>query len=272
MGNILDDVKNSISVYQDASPEDVCIIICDTEKIYAYKPGKEIDLKVEIGKSMKHYEKSAAAQVLKTGQRIRKEVGAEFLGIPYIVTASPIYEDGKLVGSISSATSNKKLDTLRTISQELSHAVESMSESSELIARASNEVASYVQELSSESELMTGDIQKINSVLEVIEKNALQAKILGLNASIEAARAGEAGKGFAVVSNEIQKMGKQSEESSKNIGNQLTHVHKVIDNLNDSIQKIAGNTQQHASSVQELKATFESIEVMTQRLVDVAKK
>lgn len=270
VANILDKLKDSMEIYQAAYPVDVCIVLCSTEKIYGYLPGKEIDIKVEEGKSMDHYEESAAAQVLKTGKRIQKEIGPEFLGIAYVVTATPIYENGKLVGSISIVASNKKLDSMRSVSKELVSTVEAMSESTDQIAISSNEVTDFIQELSNESETMANDIKSIDSMLATIQKSAMQAKILGLNASIEAARAGEAGKGFAVVSNEVQKMGKESEQFSEQINTQLEHIKKAIENLNESIQRIAANTEEHAAGVQELKASFENINSMTRKLLDIA--
>lgn len=268
--SILDQMVATMEIYQEAYPADVCIIVCSKEKICGYLPGRDIDLKVEVGKSMDHYEKSAAAQVIKNGQRIQKELGPEFLGIAYIATATPIYEAGELVGAISVAASNEKLDKMRTISKDLFSIVETMSLAADQIASSSSEVTNHVQDLSAESDTMALDIKSIDEVLSSIQKNALQAKILGLNASIEAARAGAAGRGFAVVSNEVQKMGKESEESSKKINSQLEHIQKTIENLNDSIQSIAANTEEHSASIQELKASFENVEQMTKLLLETA--
>lgn len=271
MAEILDSMVETMEIYQSAFPTDVCIIICSTEETYGYLPGKEIDLKIEIKKSMDYYKKSAAAQVLRDGIRIQKEIGPEFLGIAYVVTASPIYENGKLVGAISIAASNKKLDTMKTLTGELFNTVETMSEAADQIAVASNEISDYVQELSSESDSIANYIKNIDQILSLIKRNSMQAKILGLNASIEAARAGQAGKGFAVVSNEVQKMGKDSEQSSIEINKQLEYVRNTIEKLNESIHSIATNTEEHAASVQEIRASFGKIEEMTKYLLNVAK-
>ncbi len=99
----------------------------------------------------------------------------------------------------------KKMDNMRLLASELSSSVEEMTATNEELTAASVDVSNRLAELSKFSESMTGDIQQINSIVDLVKGLAMKSKILGLNASIEAARSGEHGRGFAVVASEIQK-------------------------------------------------------------------
>lgn len=262
MHNILDHLVVAMPYYQEAYPVDVCIVVCDTEKVYGYLPGKQIDLKLEVGKSMEHYSESAAARVLKEKRKIQKEVSAEFLGIPYIVTATPIFESGQLIGSISICSSNEELDMMRKNSERLSVLLEKMSHSLDEIVESSNQNAKYSTEISEESNEILNDLSKIDQILMSLQKNAVQAKILGLNAAIEAAKAKEQSGGFIVVANEIKKMSEQSETFSKDINYQLREIAKSVEIFHESIQKISGFSQEHAANVEYLREALNEIKIM----------
>ncbi|MEO1293452.1 MAG: methyl-accepting chemotaxis protein [Pseudomonadota bacterium] len=57
------------------------------------------------------------------------------------------------------------------------------------------------------------DSEAVNEIGDI----ASRISLIAVNASIEAARVGEAGLGFAVIANEIQELSKKSEETVKNI-------------------------------------------------------
>jgi len=64
---------------------------------------------------------------------------------------------------------------------------------------------------------LSGKVEKIKMVMDVIEELSRKTDLLSLNASIEATRAGEMGKGFALVANEIRSMAENSRHSSHEI-------------------------------------------------------
>lgn len=66
-------------------------------------------------------------------------------------------------------------------------------------------------------EQMTGAVESIGKITEVIDAIAAQTNLLALNAAIEAARAGEAGRGFAVVAEEVRQLSFRTREATHNV-------------------------------------------------------
>lgn len=78
-------------------------------------------------------------------------------------------------------------------------------------------------------------MQKVNSIIEMINNVTKQTNLLALNASIEAARAGEAGKGFAVVAAEITGLSEQTGRATKNIV-------ELINGVDEELEKVKNAT------------------------------
>ncbi|MGE6517567.1 methyl-accepting chemotaxis protein [Lysinibacillus sphaericus] len=261
---------DAIDLYQATYPEDACVIVADKEKVLAYKPGKQVDLKINIGDSLKKYRGTTTEKALSVGKFMREERGPEGFGLAYISIAQPIFEAGKVIGVVSAVMSNEKMDNMRLLATELSSSVEEMTATNEELASASVDVSKQLAELSKFSESMTGDIQQINTIVDLVKDLAMKSKILGLNASIEAARSGEHGRGFAVVASEIQKMSQSSTESADSITIQLGSIKQSIDKVNESANQIAAFTQQFSGSMHELNAAYSGINTTAEKLKHIS--
>ena len=260
-------VVDAIEFYQATYPEDACVIVADTQKVIAYKPGKIVDLKIPVGADVEKFRGTTTEKALTSGKFLREERGPEFFGIAYISTAQPIYDNGKVIGIVSAVISNEKMDTMRLLATELSSSVEEMTATNSDLTSASIDVSDRLEHLSKFSESMNADIGQINSIVTVVKDIAMKSKILGLNASIEAARSGEHGRGFAVVANEIQKMAQNSTESADNIAQQLERIKLSIDNVNESTNQIAAFTEQFSASMQELDDAYAGINSKAEQLL-----
>lgn len=78
--------------------------------------------------------------------------------------------------------------------------------------------------------------ENIGSILAVIENISGQTNLLALNAAIEAARAGEHGRGFAVVSEEVRNLASRTQESVKEIQDQIHHLREGVSSVTDVIE------------------------------------
>lgn len=261
---------DSIDLYQATYPEDACVIVADTESVLAYKPGKKVDLKVGVGDPVLKYRGTATEIALSSGKFVKEERSAEGFGMAYIASAQPIFEGGRIIGVVSAIISNEKMDSMRLLATELSSAVEEMTATNEGLAIASKDVSNRLEELSNFSETMTGDIEQINVIVNLVKDLAMKSRILGLNASIEAARSGEHGRGFAVVASEIQKMSQSSTESANSITVQLENIKQSIDQVNASSNQIAAFTQQFAASMHELTDAYKGVNRTAEKLMQIS--
>jgi hypothetical protein len=267
--NRLQAVLDSMEIYHQTYPEDACILVTDLEKVIGYLPGKQIDIKVPVGTPNDNFSGTASSQALISGKKQQKECGAELFGLAYISTAIPVIEENKVVGMVAAIVSNRRLDTLRKGTTELSATVEEMTATTEQVAKASDEVSKHLLKVSTQSQEMLQNIKKIDSILKFVQDVANQSHLLGLNAAIEAARAREHGRGFEVVANEIRKMATNSKDAAVKIQDQLEHIQQAVKIVDSSIQQIAAFTEEHAASMQELNSAFTHVAKTTEELSNI---
>ncbi|MCM1320772.1 MAG: methyl-accepting chemotaxis protein [Bacteroides sp.] len=70
--------------------------------------------------------------------------------------------------------------------------------------------------------------EKIESIVGIIDGITEQTNLLAFNAAVESTHAGEWGKGFKVISAEIRSLADKSVESTGNISNLITDMHKAV--------------------------------------------
>ena len=259
MNEKLRNVVDSIDFYQTTFPEDAAILIFDTEKVVAYKPGKTVDLHFKIGQTVEQHRNTVSVRAMRSGKAIREERSAEAYGFAYVASSTPIFDGNKVVGVVTGIISNERISHMREVATELSSSVEEMSATTEELAATSSDVSRRLDELSNFVESMSEDIKQINTIVGAVKDIAMHSKILGLNASIEAARSGEHGKGFAVVANEIQKMAQNSTNSADDIAKQLDNIKHSIHYINDTTTQVAAFTQQYSSSMNEINNAYTSL-------------
>ena len=110
---------------------------------------------------------------------------------------------------------------------------------------------------------------KIQNITSSIAGIAAQTNLLALNASIEAARAGEHGKGFAVVAAEVRNLAEQSND-------EVLEVEKLVQNLNESIQKVVTSTTESTKLVESgsktITLTAASLNHITKAVMETVKE
>ena len=270
MNTKLKAIIDSIDFYQATYPEDACVLIFDNEKVIAYKRGKQVDLKINVGETVEMHKNTTSVRAMKSGKCLREERGPELFGFAYIASAVPVYDGGKVVGVVTGVISNDRVNNIRIVGTELTGAVQQISATTEELAHASTDVSKNIEDLSVFTDTMNNDIQQINVIVNAVKDIASKSKILGLNASIEAARSGIHGRGFAVVANEIQKMAQDSKESAESIAKELENIKKAITYVNEFTTRIAAFTEEYTASMHEMSASYTRINRIGDQLMELS--
>nr|WP_289038629.1 methyl-accepting chemotaxis protein [uncultured Allobacillus sp.] len=114
------------------------------------------------------------------------------------------------------------------------------------------------------SEKVDSSVSFIQSIQDITE----QTSLLSLNASIEAARAGEHGRGFAVVAAEIRKLADHTEQTAKQISNNLTSMKDSNETTDRQIHLIDQQMKEHIESITENSELFGSFSENANTLMD----
>ena len=166
-----------------------------------------------------------------------------------------------------------------------------------------NEIREQIQETAKRIKRLGESSQEIGEIVELISDITEQTNVLALNAAIQAASAGEAGRGFSVVAEEVQRLADRSAESAKQIaalvktiqtdtqdavaamekstqgvvegtklsdaaGTALADIGRVSRQLAELIERIAGSTQEQASSADGVAHAIERILSVNEQTTD----
>ena len=148
---------------------------------------------------------------------------------------------------------------------------------SEMVSGIS-EIATQAQQLANaqertaasanEAKVLADETKEVTNFIKGI---ADQTNLLGLNAAIEAARAGEHGKGFGVVADEVRKLADNSSEATDRIERRLNEMKQSIDLIMEQMTLINDLSQSQAALAEQVNASVDEINNMSQDLVEFAK-
>jgi methyl-accepting chemotaxis protein len=206
----------------------------------------------------------------------------------------------EILGLVENITAN-----LEKVYTELSHVKTNSEETSRLAGVGKKELDVLIASIKGVHEAfkvvaekltsLSGSVNQIGEILEVINGIAEQTNLLALNAAIEAARAGEAGRGFAVVAEEVRKLAEQSsassdkirvllntigsetnevvhtsEEVSKQVVTQLENVENTVKAFDDILEAVAAIAPMIEATYREVDSTVKAKDVLLDRVQSVS--
>ena len=173
----------------------------------------------------------------------------------------------------------KKVDHVSNASDAIH---QSMDETMRILQSGENDIRILVEEV--EVSVQKGDnvtkqlqeldeyMDKMNSIVELIQGVTSQTSLLALNASIEAARAGEAGRGFSVVATEISGMAVQTKEATVQITELIQNVTGAINSVVEVVRDMIEGINHEKKSTQNTADSFWYIRKNTDAIRDNIKQ
>ncbi|MBP2653379.1 MAG: yfmS 6 [Firmicutes bacterium] len=258
LANMVESFNAIVPLIQQLLNESVAIMITDRKNVLGFVGHPEVPLNIKVGNALQETE--PIYQAMQQNKAVNVLLPKEVFGVPFRAVGLPLKDStGAVIGGLAIGRSLKKQNELFEISENLSLAVEQ-------ITQAITHISAGVQNIADQSTQSLANINKTedetkntDSVISFIQSVAGQTNLLGLNAAIEAARAGEHGRGFSVVAEEIRKLSTSSTESIKQIETTIKNIQKHIAEVATGITEENNTLQQQAAALQEINASMEEL-------------
>ncbi|WP_338541333.1 methyl-accepting chemotaxis protein [Paenibacillus tundrae] len=181
----------------------------------------------------------------------------------------------RVAGTIRDVTHEKNK---AQVVEAMNRKTEQLSESISEMVRGINSITDQAQELVTAQELSAEAATQVKvsadetkNITTFIREIASQTNLLGLNAAIEAARAGELGLGFGVVAGEVRKLADHSSDATVNIEDSMHAMKTLVDQILEHIGNMSTLTQNQAALTQQVNASMDEINTMSQDLVNFSR-
>jgi methyl-accepting chemotaxis protein len=156
--------------------------------------------------------------------------------------------------------------------EELARTSISIASTIDLVAEQADETRSNLEQAQSDfaasgerTRALTGRVDEIKAILQLMREIADQTNLLALNAAIEAARAGDAGRGFAVVADEVRRLAERSKTSAADIARIVEGASEESHDTLLAMEKGARQMEQGLAMMQQVAEASGHVQMTTQQ-------
>ncbi len=166
----------------------------------------------------------------------------------------------------ASEQASANVQTVSSATEELSASIKEITQQVGESTRIVGDSAKQASETNIRVQHLKESVQKIDTVVNLINDIASQTNLLALNATIEAARAGEMGKGFAVVASEVKALATQTAKATEEIAAQIRGIQEETDLSVQAIEAITQTIGQVSTIATSIAAAVEEQGSATQEI------
>jgi hypothetical protein len=243
--------------------------ITDREKTLLFVPNKIIDIKTAPNTILPSDD--PMLKVMSTGEPLLVRVPKDLYGIPFKAYYLPLRDKAnEIIGGFALGQELEIEEKVMEISELLFQSINQITGAVEQIARGSQDQEEISNEMVAVVDSSSVKYKETDNIIGFIKAVSNQTNMLSLNAQIEAARVGLAGKGFAVVANEMKKLGTNTSDAAKDIGNILIEIKSINHNIEELVEKNSLITNEQSSALEEILANIQELNSAISTLNEVA--
>ncbi|HYC05910.1 MAG TPA: methyl-accepting chemotaxis protein [Azospirillaceae bacterium] len=191
---------------------------------------------------------------------------------------------GSLAAAVAAATEQTSMNvrTVAEAAEQLSASIGEIGQQVTSSSTISHQALDRIQAANQRVEGLAAAVERIGTVVQLINEIASQTNLLALNATIEAARAGEAGKGFAVVASEVKQLANQTAKATEEIAEHVqtiqaqtsgtvAEIHEVVSvirQVNGIAAAIAAAVEEQGAATAEISRNVQEAAAGTQEVAD----
>lgn len=272
--DILTALQATIPIIVEALNLDAQICLCDREKTIGVWYGKTFKMDIEVGSFLdaNHPGDDMVIKAIETGIGSAGNLPEFVYGVPTNGILTPIRENGKVVGVLSTAISIKNNIVMNEKIQSVNHELESSKSGICDIVQSSEQIVELLERVKSLSNRVEKAVAETETVVLAIQNDSRKSNMIALNATIEAARVGEAGRGFTVVSKEMGALAKNNSESAKLIANQIMDVAEAIELMTSEFDEIVDVAKKQVATTQNITDAVMKVADDAKQLAEAGKK